>query len=242
MFSFEFINEVVNESVVEVLTTQVSIASGRLDFEDTLLNCQEGDIECTTTKVEDEDIALTFSLLVETIGDGSGSGFVDDSENVETSNETGIFGGLTLRVVEIGRHGDDGIVDGATKVGFSSLSHLGQDHRGDLLGSELLLFALELNLHDGLALLLNDLEGKVLHVSLHLSVVELASNQSLGIEDCVGRVHGDLVLCGISDQTLGVGEGHERGSSSVALVVGNNFDAVISEDAHTGVGGTKIDS
>jgi hypothetical protein len=44
---------------------------------------------------------------------------------------------------------------------------------------------------------------------------------SLDIEDGVGRVHSSLVLGGITDQTLLVGEGNERGSGVRTLVVGN---------------------
>jgi hypothetical protein len=38
---------VVDESVVEVLTTQVGVTGSGLDLEDTLLNGEERDIECT---------------------------------------------------------------------------------------------------------------------------------------------------------------------------------------------------
>ena len=128
VLALELVDEVVDETVVEVLTTQVSVTSSGLDLEDTLLNGQEGDIESTTTKIEDEDVALTLGLLVETVGDGSSSGLVDDTEDVETSNETSVLGGLTLRVVEVGGDSDDSVVDGATEVGLGSLPHLGQDH------------------------------------------------------------------------------------------------------------------
>jgi hypothetical protein len=49
----------------------------------------------------------------------------------------------------------------------------------------------------------------VLHVGLDLSIGELATDQSLGVEDGVLGVHGDLVLGGISNETLGVGETDE---------------------------------
>ena len=201
MLPLELVCEVVDETVVKVLTTQVSVSGSGLDLEDTLLNSKEGDIECTTTQIEDENIALTLSLLVKTVGNGSSSWLVDNTEDVEASNETSILSGLTLRVVEVGRDCDDGVVDGSTKVRLSSFPHLDEDHGGDLLRCESLLFALELDLNNRLATLVNDLEGEVLHVSLNLSIGELASNKALGVEDCVDRVHSDLVLRGVTDET-----------------------------------------
>ena len=201
MLPLEFVCEVVDETVVEVLTTQVSVSSSRLNLEDTLFNGQEGDIECTTTQIEDKDVALAFSLLVKTVGDGGSSGLVDNTEDVKASNETSVLGSLTLRVVEVGRDCDDGVVDSSTEVRLSSLPHLDEDHRGDLLRCESLLLALELNLDNRLATLVDDLEREVLHVSLNLSIGELASNEALGVENCVDRVHGDLVLRGITDET-----------------------------------------
>ena len=230
MLSLELIDEVVDKTVVEVLTTQVSVTGGRLDLEDTLLDGEERDIESTTTKIEDEDVALTLNLLVKTVGNGSGSRLVDDTEDVEASNQTGILGSLALRVVEVCGNSDDSVVDGATKVRLGGLTHLGEDHGGDLLGSEGLLLTLELDLDDGLASLVDDLEWEVLHVGLDLSIGELAANEALGVEDGVVRVHGDLVLGRITDQTLGVGEGNERGSGAVTLVVGNDLNAVITVD------------
>jgi hypothetical protein len=47
------------------------------------------------------------------------------------------------------------------------------------------------------------------------------SKNSLDIEDGVGRVHGGLVLGGITNQTLLVGERDEGGGSVATLVVGN---------------------
>jgi len=223
VFALEFVNEVVNKTVVEVLATQMSVTGRRLDLEDTLLDSEERDIESAATEIEDEDVALTLDLLVETVGNGGRGRLVDDAEYVETSNETGILGGLTLRVVEVRRDGDNSVINGATEVGLSNLAHLGQDHGGNLLGCEGLALALELDLDDGLAATVDDLEGEVLHVGLNLGIVELASNQPLCIEDGVDGVHGDLVLGGISEKTLGICERNEGRGCAVALIIGNDF-------------------
>ena len=82
----------------------------------------------------------------------------------------------------------------------------------------------------------------MLHVGLNLSVGELASDQALCVEDSVGRVHCDLVLRRVTDQTFCVGEGNERWGGSVALVVGNDFNTVIAEDTHARVRGTQVDT
>ncbi|KAL2282007.1 hypothetical protein FJTKL_11094 [Diaporthe vaccinii] len=260
LLSLELINEVVDEAVVKVLTAQVSVTGGRLDLEDTLLDGQERHIESTTTQIEDQDVALALDLLVETVGNGSRGGLVDDTQNVQASNETSVLGGLTLRIVEVGGDGDDGVVDGATKVRLGGLTHLGQDHRGDLLRGEGLGLALELNLDVGLATLLDDLEGEVLHVGLDLRVLELAANQPLRVEDGVVRVHGDLVLGGISDQALSVGKCDEGRCGPVSLVVCDtanirrgwgllggtgkysHLNAVITVHTHTRVGCAQINT
>ena len=86
VFAFELVNEVVNKSVVEILTTQMGVTSGGLDLEDTLLDGQEGNIESSSSQIEDEDVALTLNLLVETVCNGGSSRLVDDTEDVETGD------------------------------------------------------------------------------------------------------------------------------------------------------------
>jgi len=43
----------------------------------------------------------------------------------------------------------------------------------------------------------------------------------------VDRVHGDLVLSGITDETLGVGESNVRRRRSVTLVVGDDLNTIM---------------
>lgn len=90
------------ESVVEILTTQVSVTSSGLDGENTTSDVQEGNIESSSSKIEDEDVLLLLRLTVKTVGNGGSGGLVDDTENIETSDGTGILGSQTLGVVEVG--------------------------------------------------------------------------------------------------------------------------------------------
>lgn len=107
VLALELVDEVVDETVVEVLTTQVGVTSGRLDLENALLNGQERHIESTTTEIEDENIALALGLLVKTVGNGGSGRLVDDTKDVETGNETGVLGSLTLGVVEVSGDSDN---------------------------------------------------------------------------------------------------------------------------------------
>lgn len=59
-------------------------------------------------------------------------------------------------------------------------------------------------------------------------------------EDGVNGVHGDLILGGVADQSLGIGEGDIGRSRPVALVVGDDLDAVVLPDPNAGVGGAEI--
>ena len=171
----------VDESVVEIFTAQVSVTSSGFDLEDTIFNGEDGDIEGSTAKIEDEDVSLGADLLVKTVGDGGSGGLVDDTENVETSDNSGVLGGLPLGVVEVGGDGDDGILDLCTEISLSSLLHLGEDHGGDLLRGESLGLVLVLDLELGLGGFINHGEGPVLHVSLDSGFLKLAFDQSLGV-------------------------------------------------------------
>jgi NAD-specific glutamate dehydrogenase len=58
VLALELLNKVVDETVIEIFTTKMGVTSSSLDLEDTIFNGKEGDIEGTTTKIEDENVAL----------------------------------------------------------------------------------------------------------------------------------------------------------------------------------------
>jgi hypothetical protein len=103
VLALEFGLEVLEKSVVEIFSTEMGVSSSGLDSEYTTSDRKKGDIERSTSQIEDEDVLLLLGLLIETVGDGSGSGLIDDTEDLKTGNRTGILGSKTLRVIEVGR-------------------------------------------------------------------------------------------------------------------------------------------
>ena len=73
-----------DESVVKILATEKSVTVGGFDFEDTLLDFKNGNIEGSSSEIIDSD-DFVF-VFVETVGKGSGGGLVDDSKNIKTSD------------------------------------------------------------------------------------------------------------------------------------------------------------
>jgi hypothetical protein len=73
---------VLQEGVVEILTTQVRISSSGLDSENTTADVQERNIESSSSKIEDENVLLSLGLTIKTICNGGSGGLVDDTENI----------------------------------------------------------------------------------------------------------------------------------------------------------------
>ncbi len=110
----------------------MSITVGRQYLEYASAKLQDGDIERTTTKVEYGNLHVLVGL-VNTIGQSGGCRLVDDTLDVEACYLACLFGGLTLRVGEIGRHGDDGIGNLLSQIILGGLLHLLQYHGRDFL-------------------------------------------------------------------------------------------------------------
>jgi len=233
----------VDEDVIEVLTTEMGVTIGGLHFKDAILNGQKRHVKSATTEIKNEDVALALALLVESVGDGSGSGLVDDTLDVEASDGTGVLGGLTLGVIEVGGHGDDSVVHSLAEVGLSDLLHFCEDHRRDLLSLELLLLTLEVDADEGLlAGAALDTEGPKSDVILDRAVRELATDEALGVEDSVCGISSGLILGSVANQSLFFGEGNVGGGRIDTLIVGNDLDTLVLPDTYAGVGSTEIDT
>eukprot|EP01136_Pigoraptor_vietnamica_P029774 Opistho-1_new@88237 len=143
----------------------MGVTGRRLDREHAVGDREEGHVEGVATEIEDKDGALLLVGEVEAVREGGRRGLVDDAEHLKARNGTGVLGRLALRVVEVRRHRDDGLLDRLAEVGLRRLLHLGKDHRGDFLRRAVLLLALVVDADERLAiLLLNHLERPQLHV------------------------------------------------------------------------------
>lgn len=112
----------VDDALVEVFAAQEGVAIGgqhfKLFFTVNVGNFDDGDVEGTAAQVIHGNLAVALFLLVQSEGQGCSGGLVDDALDFQAGNATGVFGGLALRVVEVGRHRDHGLGDGLAEVIF----------------------------------------------------------------------------------------------------------------------------
>uniref|UniRef100_A0A6N2NCI3 Uncharacterized protein n=1 Tax=Salix viminalis TaxID=40686 RepID=A0A6N2NCI3_SALVM len=113
VFPLEFLNKVVHHSVVKILTSKMGISSSGFHLKDTLLDGKKRYIKSTTTQIKNQHILLpnTCCLLVKTISNGSSSGLVDNTHNIQPSNNSSVLCGLSLRVIEVSRDSNHGVLD-----------------------------------------------------------------------------------------------------------------------------------
>jgi len=232
VLALELLGEVGHQAVVEVLTTEVGVASGGLHLEDAVVDGQEGHVEGAAAQVKDQHGLLAVGFLVQAVRDRGSGGLVDDTHHVESRDGSRIFSGLALGVVEVRRHCDHGVGDGGTAKGLCCLLHLAQNGRADLLGCEGLLLPEVLDLHSWQIVVRGHLEGPVLLVALNYRVTHFATDEPLGVKHGVDRIHRSLVLSGLANEPLRVGERDVRWRGAVALVIGNNLNSVIGVDAY----------
>jgi NAD-specific glutamate dehydrogenase len=122
----EELDEVLHHTLVKVLTAQMGVTIGGKNLEDAVVDGESGNVEGTTAKIKDKDVLL-LALLVKTVGDGGGGGLVDDAADSHARDDTGILGGLSLGVVEVGGDGDDGVLDLGTKVSLGGALQVVED-------------------------------------------------------------------------------------------------------------------
>ena len=191
------------------------VTAGGADLDHTLADLEQRDVERTATEVEDQD-GLFLLAFVQAIGQRRGGGLVDDAQDVEARDLAGLLGRLTLGVVEVRRHGDDGV--------------------GDVLAQIRLGVALQLHQHAGADLL----SGVLLVVDLDRPV---GAHVPLDRTDGAVDVGHRLVLGGLADEHLPVARERDDGRRGPrTLGVGDDDWVTALEDCDDGVGGPEVDT
>merc|ERR1711971_489644 len=99
------LDEVFHHPLVKVLTSKMGVSVGGDDLEHSIIDGQEGHIKGTASEIKHKDVLLSL-LLVHAVSDGSSGGLVDDSHGGHASDNSGVLGGLSLGVIEVGGDGD----------------------------------------------------------------------------------------------------------------------------------------
>ena len=234
----EFVGQIADQPHVEVFAAQERVAVRGLHLEHAVADLENRNVERAAAEVIDRDHALL--LLVEAVGQRRRGRLVDDAQHFEAGDLAGVLGGLTLRVVEVGRNGDDRLIDLLPEIGFRRLLHLLKDERGDLRGR----IGLAVLLDPGVAVrCLGDLVGDELLVLLDHRVVVAPADQALDREDGLLRIGDRLSLGGLSDQPLTViGEGDDRRCGAHALRVLDHAGRFAFHHCDAGIGGAEVDA
>src|ERR1019366_8149097 len=236
VFLLELADDPVDDALVDVVAAQVGVAVGRLDLDHAFAYFENRDIEGAATEIVDGDGFVLF--LVEAVSQRRRGGLVDDAHNFETGDPAGVLGGLALRVVEVGRHGDDGLRDLFAKVALGGFLQLGQNHGRDL-GRRVLLAR---DVHPGVAVLTADrLVGDHLH--FFVDFVEAAPHETFDGENRVLGVGDRLAFRHLPDQPLpALGERHNGRSGALAFLIRNDRRLASFHYGNARVRGAQIDA
>jgi NAD-specific glutamate dehydrogenase. len=152
--------------------------------------------------------------LSQPVGKGRCCRLVDDAEHLEAGDLASFLGGRPLGVVEVGRHGDDGLVHDGPQVGLGVPLQLLEGAGRDLLGGVVL--AVDVLLPGGS------------HLAFHRP-------------DGAARVGDGLALGNLADEHLTVlRERHDRRCRPGTLGVGDHDGVTTLEDGYHRVGGSEV--
>ena len=160
---------------------------------------KDRNVEGAAAEVIDRDGAGL--LLVEAVGERSGGRLIDDAQYFEARDLAGVLGRLALGIVEIGRHGDDGLLHLLAEIRLGRLFHLLQDECGNLRRR----IGPAFDLDPGVAVRgAHDLVGDELLVLVHHRVVVAPADQALDREDGTLGIGDRLALGRLADEPFAV--------------------------------------
>ena len=146
---FEFVQNPVHDAIVPIVAAQMGVAVGGFDFKNAVADFQDGNIERAAAQVIDRDLLVL--LLVQAVGERGGGRLVDDAQDFQAGDASGVLGRLALGVVKISGHGDDGLGDFFAQTHFGVGLEFAQDHGRNFRRAELFGLAVHLDFDGGVA-------------------------------------------------------------------------------------------
>ena len=139
VLGLELSGEVLNESEIEVSSSEVSVVGGRLDVELSLRESSDGDRVVGVSDVDEHDVLGRFRSggeirLGDSVTESDGGEVVDESERVESGDGGGVEHGSSLVVGVPSGDSDNDVRDGLGKLESGLVSKSSEEH-GDELGS-----------------------------------------------------------------------------------------------------------
>ena len=230
--------------MVEVFAAQEGVAIGGQHFKLFVAihigDFDNGNIKCAAAQVVHGDFAVAFGIFVHAEGQRRRSRLVDDAFYFQAGDFTGVFGGLTLAVVEVGRHGNHRFGNRLAQVVFGGFFHFAQNFGRHLRRRQF--FAL--GFHPRIAIgRFHNVERHGFDVFLYFFVFKFAANQAFYRINGVFSVGNRLALGGRAHQDFAAVQigNHGRGGAC-AFGVFDYFGLAAFRDGQTGIGGTQINT
>jgi len=87
-----------------------------LDLDQAVAHFQHRNVEGAATQVKNQDRLI--GLLVQAVSQRRGRRLIDNALHIQAGDLARVLGGLALRIVEIGRHGNHRVGDRLAQVGL----------------------------------------------------------------------------------------------------------------------------
>ncbi len=214
VFLLELVGQPINDALVEIVAAEVRIARGGEHLRNAVAHLDDGDVERAAAKVVHHNLLIV--LFIRAVGQRRGRRLVDDALYVQPRDGARVLCGLALAVVEIRRHGDNGLCYLLAQIALGVGLQLCKDHGADLLRG--VLFAIDVHLVIGAHLALD------------------GGNGAVGVCD-------SLTLCHLAHQTVArFGEAHNGRRGARALGVCNDNRLAAFNHGNAAVCCAKVDT
>ena len=141
----EFFGEVFDERIINIATAEVLVVGGTLDGQLTLRKGDNRDREIAVSDIDKGDVTRVFGLrqiaLGDTVAESSGGGVVDQTEDVEVGDGSGIDQRAALDIGVPPRDGNHDIGDVCLELIRCDIAQFAQVHRSQLGRREFLFLA-----------------------------------------------------------------------------------------------------